>query len=52
MRDELFTAEWDLLLCAAGSLSAILCEHARQMGRPALDVGSLDRRLTAIDHPS
>jgi hypothetical protein len=45
MRDELFAAEWDLLLCSAGSLSAILCEHARQAGRKALDVGALDQVL-------
>jgi len=45
MRDELFTAEWNLLLCSAGSLSAVLCEHARLMGRAALDVGAVDQML-------
>ena len=25
VRDELFAAEWDLLLCSAGSLSAVTC---------------------------
>lgn len=45
MRDGLFATEWDLLLCAAGSLSAILCEHARQSGRMALDIGALDQQL-------
>lgn len=45
LRDELFDADWDLLLCSAGSLSAILCERARQAGRKALDIGSLDQRL-------
>lgn len=45
MRDELFAAEWDLLLCAAGSLSAIYCEYARLMCRKAIDIGALDRRL-------
>lgn len=29
MRDELFAAEWDLLLCSAGSLSSLLCDHTR-----------------------
>ncbi|MBX3452807.1 MAG: hypothetical protein KF777_24940, partial [Planctomycetaceae bacterium] len=42
LRDELFTAEWDLLFCAAGSLAALLCERARQAGRKAIDVGSLE----------
>jgi hypothetical protein len=45
MREELFAAEWDLLLCAAGSLSAIFGEQARQRGRNALDVGAFDRVL-------
>jgi hypothetical protein len=48
MRDELFAAGWDLLLCAAGSLSAVLCEHARKAGRTAFDIGALDRRLTSL----
>jgi hypothetical protein len=47
IRDELFAAEWDLLLCAAGSLSALLCEYARQACRKALDIGALDRRLSS-----
>ncbi len=41
LRDELFAAEWDLLLCSAGSLSAVICEAARQRGRRAIDVGQL-----------
>ncbi|MGE0377054.1 MAG: hypothetical protein AB7Q45_16715, partial [Planctomycetaceae bacterium] len=45
LRDELFAAEWDLLLCSAGSLSAILCDHARRIGRKAIDIGSLDTRF-------
>lgn len=40
--DELFAEEWDLLLCSAGSLSAVICEAARQRGRKAIDVGSSD----------
>lgn len=51
LRDELFAAEWDLLLRAAGLLSAILCERARQMGRPAIDVGALDRRVIEVANP-
>lgn len=47
IRDELFSADWDLLLCSAGSLSAILCDHARQAGRAALDVGALDTKMLA-----
>ena len=43
VRDELFAEEWDLLLCSAGSLSAVICEAARQQGRKAIDVGQLDR---------
>ncbi len=43
LREELFAAEWDLLLCSAGSLSAVICEAARQQGRKAIDVGQLDR---------
>jgi glycosyltransferase involved in cell wall biosynthesis len=47
LRDELFSEEWDLLLCSAGSLSAILCDHARQTGRATLDVGALDSKMLA-----
>lgn len=36
VRDELFAAECDLLLCAAGSLSAVICEAARQRGQNAV----------------
>ena len=42
LRDEVFAAEWDLLLCSAGSLSAMICEAARQRGHKAIDVGSSD----------
>lgn len=45
VRDELFVAEWDLLLCSAGSLSAVICEAARQRGHRALDVGQLDQNV-------
>lgn len=45
LRNELFDGEWDLLLCSAGSLSAIICEHARHSGRCAIDIGALDQRL-------
>lgn len=45
MRDELSAADWDLLLCSAGTLSAILCEHACQAGRKALDLGACDERF-------
>ena len=45
VRNDLFAEEWDLLLCSAGSLSAVSCEAARQRGRRAIDVGSLDRGL-------
>lgn len=45
MRDELSAAEWDLLLCSAGSLSALLCERARQAGRKALDIGAFGQTL-------
>ena len=44
VRGELFVAEWDLLLCSAGSLSAVICETARQRGRRAIDVGALDHQ--------
>ncbi len=43
VRGELFAAEWDLLLCSAGSLSAVICEMVRQHGRTAIDVGSIDQ---------
>ena len=55
LRDELFEADWDLLLCSAGSLSAILCEYARQVGRKAVDIGSLDHAISTNAygfHPS
>ena len=45
LRDELFESEWDLLLCSAGSLSAIICEAARQQGRNAIDIGALDATI-------
>jgi hypothetical protein len=50
IRDELFATDWDLLLCSAGSLSAILCEHARKAGRKALDLGALDSDI--VTHPT
>ena len=48
VRDELFVAEWDLLLCSAGSLSTVLCEASRQQTRAALDVGSIDATMSRI----
>ena len=45
VRDELFSSEWDLLLCSAGSSSAVICETARQHGSRAVDVGKLDQQL-------
>jgi len=47
LRDQLFASDWDLLLCSGGSLSAIVCEHARKAGRKAIDIGSLDQTLNA-----
>ncbi|MCA9030701.1 MAG: hypothetical protein KDA66_07835, partial [Planctomycetaceae bacterium] len=54
LQDGLFSSDWDLLLCSAGSLSAILCEHARRVGCNAIDIGSLDRShaLTTYEDPS
>ena len=49
VREDLFSCDWDLLLCSAGSLSAILCEHARQAGRSAIDIGALDARILQKD---
>ncbi|MEO2016733.1 MAG: hypothetical protein ABGZ53_20445 [Fuerstiella sp.] len=48
VRDELFEAEWDLLLCSAGSLSTVLCEASRQQTRAALDVGSIDATMSRL----
>ncbi|GIX05063.1 MAG: hypothetical protein KatS3mg114_0932 [Planctomycetaceae bacterium] len=45
LREELFATEWELLVCAAGSLSAILCEQARMAGRNGVDIGSIDTRI-------
>ncbi len=45
MQDELLSSPWDLLLCSAGSLSAILCTKAAEVGRKAMDVGALDQRI-------
>jgi hypothetical protein len=45
LRDELFASDWDILLCSAGSLSAIFCEHARKAGRKAIDIGALDTAI-------
>jgi hypothetical protein len=42
MRDQLLAANWDLLICSAGSLSALLSDFGRQIGRQALDIGALD----------
>ncbi|MCL6501693.1 MAG: hypothetical protein K6T86_03335 [Pirellulales bacterium] len=50
MREELFATDWDLLLCSAGALSAILCEQAQSAGRKALDIRALD--ATIICHKS
>lgn len=44
-KNELFAADWDLLLCSARSLSAVICEAARQLGRTAIDVGQLVQSL-------
>ncbi|MCA9047577.1 MAG: hypothetical protein KDA89_02545, partial [Planctomycetaceae bacterium] len=53
IRDELFAADWNLLLCSAGSLSAITCERARQEGRMGLDTGALDAvTLTKVESSS
>lgn len=49
VRDELFASDWDLLLCSAGSLSAIFCEYARQTGRSGIDVGALDLKMICVD---
>jgi hypothetical protein len=48
IRDELLAAKWDLLLCSAGTLSAILCEHGRQIGRKALDMGAFDDGIITL----
>ena len=48
VRDELFAAEWDLLLCSAGSLSAVICEASRQQTRAALDVGSIGATMSRL----
>lgn len=48
MRDQLFAANWDLMLCSAGSLSAILCEQARSHGHKALDIGAVDSRFVTL----
>jgi glycosyltransferase involved in cell wall biosynthesis/SAM-dependent methyltransferase len=45
MREELTVAQWDLLLCSSGSLSAMLCECGQQSRRNAIDIGSLDLLL-------
>lgn len=42
MREELFAWEWDLLLYSAGSLSAIVRQHALQAQQKATEVGALD----------
>lgn len=39
VHEELFAVEWDLLVCSAGSLSAVICDAARQHGHRAIDVG-------------
>lgn len=43
VRDELLAEGWDMLLYSAGSLSAPICEAARQRGRRAIDVGACDQ---------
>lgn len=43
LRDAIFASEWDLLLCSAGSLSALISEVARQRGRKAIDVRAFDQ---------
>lgn len=48
--DELSSDEWDLLVCAAGGLSAILCEHAKRIGRKAIDIGAFDSVLLGGPH--
>lgn len=48
LHDRLFASDWDLLLCSAGSLSAIFCEHARNAGRMAIDIGSVDAAVLSF----
>lgn len=50
LRDELERSDWDLLLCAAGTLSAIICDHARRIGRKALDIGAFGDVLLGVPH--
>ena len=45
MQNELFTSQWDLLPCSAGSLSAILADSSNKAGRFSLDIGSLDLKF-------
>lgn len=54
VREELLASEWDLPLCPAGLLSAVICEVARHWGRKAIDVGALDVAYLGIgvDHDS
>jgi hypothetical protein len=50
IREELERTDWDLLLAAAGTLSALTCDHARKLGRKALDVGALSFVLLGQPH--
>lgn len=45
LRDELFSFDWVLLLCSAGSFSAIFGEEARQQDLKAAVIGAMDSRL-------
>lgn len=47
MIDRLFAVQWDILLCAAGSLSAVFCNRATLSERNAIDVGAIDVRFSS-----
>lgn len=36
---------WDLLLCAAGGLSSILCHRVKRAGRKGFDIGQNDHKI-------
>lgn len=50
LQEELERSDWDLLLCSAGVLSALVCDHARRIGRKALDIGAFDGVLLGAPH--
>ena len=42
-QEELGRSDWNVLLCSAGVLSALVCDHTCRTGRKTLNLGGLNQ---------